>query len=69
MSFNFIIYLIYNLREFWYFERPDILNFMEENYAQFGINFRPLISGSEILPLIDSITFFEPLCTASKEFF
>jgi hypothetical protein len=42
---------------------------MEENYAQFGINFRPLISSSEIVPLIDSITFFEPLHNISKEFF
>jgi hypothetical protein len=75
VQFHYLPYLWYkypipsNLREFWYFERPDILNFMEENYAQFGINFRPLISGSEIVPLIDSITFFEPLGTVSKEFF
>jgi hypothetical protein len=75
VQFHYLPYLWYkypipnNLREFWYFERPDILNFMEENYSQFGINFRPLISGSEILPFIDSITFFEPLHNISTEFF
>ena len=75
VQFHYLPYLWYkypipnNLREFWYFDRPDILNFMEENYSQFGINFRPLISGSEIAPLINSITFFEPFNNISKEIF
>lgn len=75
IQFHYLPYLWYkypipnNLREFWYFDRPDILNFMEENYAQFGINFRPLISSSDMGSLINSITFFEPFTNISKEFF
>jgi hypothetical protein len=75
VQFHYLPYLWYkypipnNLREFWYFERPDILNFMEENYAQFNINFRPLFSGSEIVPLLDSITFLESFSNSSKQFF
>ena len=57
-----------NLREFWYSERPDILNFMEKNYSQFGINFRPLLSGSEITPIFDSTNFVDSIFTSSKEF-
>ena len=75
IQFHYLPYLWYkypipnNLREFWYFERPDILHFMEENYVQFGINFRPLISNSDIMPFINSITFFEPFNNLSKEIF
>lgn len=75
VQFHYLPYLWYkypipnNLREFWYFDRPDILNFMEENYSQFGISFRPLISGSEILPFINFITLFEPFSNISKEIF
>lgn len=75
IQFHYLPYLWYkypipnNLREFWYFDRPDILNFMEENYVQFGINFRPLISNSDIMPFINSITFFEPFNNLSKEIF
>jgi hypothetical protein len=75
VQFHYLPYLWYkypipsNLREFWYFERPDILKFMEENYAQFGINFRPSIPGSEVVSLIDSITFLESFSNTSKEFF
>ena len=57
-----------NLREFWYSERPDILNFMEKNYSQFGINFRPLLSGSEGSPILDSTTFVNSIITPSKHF-
>ena len=75
IQFHYLPYLWYkypipnNLREFWYFDRPDILNFMEENYAQFGINFRPFLSESDLDPLINSITFFEPLTNISKKIF
>ena len=57
-----------NLREFWYSERPDILNFMEKNYNQFGINFRPLLSGSEVHSMLDSTTFVDSIITTSKGF-
>ena len=57
-----------NLREFWYSERPDILNFMEKNYSQFGINFQPLLSGSEVSPILDSATFVNSIVTPSKHF-
>ena len=57
-----------NLREFWYSERPDILNFMEKNYSQFGINFRPLLSGSEVNSMLDSTTFIDSVFNTSKDF-
>jgi hypothetical protein len=57
-----------NLREFWYSERPDILNFMEKNYSQFAINFRPLLSGSEINTMVDSTAFVDAMLTPSKDF-
>ena len=59
-----------NLREFWYSERPEILNFMEKNYSQFGINFRPLLSGSEVSPILDldPTTFVDSILTTSKDF-
>ena len=75
VQFHYLPYLWYkypipiNLREFWYFDRPDILNFMEEYYAQFGINFRPLMSSSDILSYLGSVTFFDSLLKMSKEFF
>ena len=75
VQFHYLPYLWYkypipiNLREFWYFDRPDILHFMEENYAQFGINFRPLMSSSEIVSYVGSVLFFDPLLHISKEFF
>jgi hypothetical protein len=74
VQFHYLPYLWYkypipmNLREFWYFERPDILNFMEKNYSQFGINFRPFFSGSEINPMLDSTTFVDPILTTSTNF-
>lgn len=69
IQFHYLPYLWYkypipnNLREFWYFDRPDILHFMEENYAQFGINFRPLTFSSDVVPFIDTITFFDNIST------
>jgi hypothetical protein len=75
VQFHYLPYLWYkypipmNLREFWYSERPDILNFMEKNYSQFAINFRPLSSGSEINTMIDSTTFVDSILTTSKDFF
>ena len=74
VQFHYLPYLWYkypipmNLREFWYSERPDILNFMEKNYSQFGINFRPLFSSSEINPVLDSTTFVDSILTTSKDF-
>lgn len=74
VQFHYLPYLWYrypipmNLREFWYLERPDILNFMEKNYSQFGINFRPLLSGSEVTNILDSTTFVNSIITNSKDF-
>ena len=74
IQFHYLPYLWYkypipmNLREFWYSERPDILNFMEKNYSQFSINFRPLLSGSEIHSTLDSTTFVNSMLTISKNF-
>jgi hypothetical protein len=74
VQFHYLPYLWYkypipiNLREFWYSERPDILNFMEKNYSQFGINFRPLLSSSEINPGLDSTTFVDSILSTSKDF-
>ena len=75
VQFHYLPYLWYkypiptNLREFWYSERPDILNFMEKNYSQFGINFRPLISGSDLSSTLDSTAFVELITHNSKDFF
>lgn len=30
-----------NIREFWFYQRPDILKYMLDNYEQLGINFYP----------------------------
>ena len=74
VQFHYLPYLWYkypiplNLREFWYSERPDILNFMEKNYSQFGINFRPLLSDSEGHSILHSITFVDSVLTTSKNF-
>jgi len=74
VQFHYLPYLWYkypipmNLREFWYSQRPDILNFMEKNYSQFGINFRPLISSSEITPILDSTNSMDSILSSSKEF-
>ena len=74
IQFHYLPYLWYkypiptNLREFWYSERPDILNFMEKNYNQFGINFRPLLSSAEVSPILDSTTFIDSIVTPSKHF-
>jgi hypothetical protein len=74
VQFHYLPYLWYkypipmNLREFWYSDRPDILNFMEKNYNQFGINFRPLLSGSEVSPILDSTAFMDSIITTSKDF-
>ena len=75
VQFHYLPYLWYKypipqtLREFWYSERPDILNFMEKNYGQFGINFRPLLSASEISPILDSTSSIDSIILHSKEFF
>ena len=75
VQFHYLPYLWYkypipmNLREFWYSERPDILNFMEKNYGQFDINFRPLLSSSEVTPIVHSTTFVNSIFTASKDLF
>ena len=74
VQFHYLPYLWYkypipmNLREFWYSQRPDILNFMEKNYSQFGINFRPLLSSSEISPILDSTNSMDSILNSSKEF-
>jgi len=74
VQFHYLPYLWYkypipmNLREFWYSERPDILNFMEKNYSQFGIHFQPLLSHSEISPILDSTTSIDSILTTSKDF-
>ena len=74
VQFHYLPYLWYkypiptNLTEFWYSERPDILNFMEKNYNQFGINFRPLLSGSEVHPMLDSTVFMDSILNTSKDF-
>jgi hypothetical protein len=73
VQFHYLPYLWYkypipmNLREFWYSDRPDILNFMEKNYSQFGINFRPLLSGSEVHSILDSTTFVDSVLTTYKD--
>jgi hypothetical protein len=73
IQFHYLPYLWYKhpipmeLREFWYYKRPDILNFMEKNYSQFGINFRPVLSVSEINPLLDSATSMDSILTSSKD--
>ena len=75
VQFHYLPYLWYkypipiDLREFWYSERPDILNFMEKNYSQFGINFRPLLSSSEVTSMLDSTTFVDSIVTTSKDIF
>jgi hypothetical protein len=75
IQFHYLPYLWYkypiptDLREFWYSERSDILNFMEKNYDQFGINFRPLISGPDSIPILESTAFVEPIINHSKDFF
>jgi len=74
IQFHYLPYLWYkypipmNLREFWYSERPDILNFMEKNYSQFSIDFRPLLSSSEVHSTLDSTTFVNSMLTISKNF-
>lgn len=73
IQFHYLPYLWYkypipmNLREFWYFQRPDILNFMEKNYSQFGINFRPLLTSSEITPILDSTNHMNSILISYKE--
>ena len=74
IQFHYLPYLWYkypiptNLREFWYSQRPDILNFMEKNYNQFGIDFRPVLSGHEIHSILDSTTFVDSILNTSKDF-
>jgi len=65
IQFHYLPYLWYkypiptNLREFWYSERPDILNFMEKNYEQFGINFRPVAHATDLSSGLDLIALVE----------
>lgn len=74
VQFHYLPYLWYkypipmNLREFWYSERPDILNFMEKNYSQFPINFRPLLAESDINTMVGSTTFVDSIFTPFKDF-
>jgi len=75
IQFHYLPYLWYRfpipkeLREFWYSERPDILDFMEKNYHQLDVNFRPLITTPEIHSTLNSTTFMEPIINTSREFF
>ena len=75
IQFHYLPYLWYRfpipkeLREFWYSERPDILDFMEKNYHQLSVNFRPLVTTPEIHSTLDSTTFIEPIINTSREFF
>jgi hypothetical protein len=62
IQFHYLPYLWYkypipdNVRQFWYSERPDILEFMEKNYSQFGLDFRPsTVSIDEITSVVDSV--------------
>ena len=74
VQFHYLPYLWYkypipmNLCEFWYLQRPDILNFMEKNYSQFGINFRPSLVASEITPMLDSTLSMDSILTVPKDF-
>ena len=49
IQYHYLPYLWYEypipayLRNFWFSERPDILEFMEKNYSQLGVNFRPVV--------------------------
>lgn len=47
------------LRDFWFFERPEILKYMEATYSDLGINFRPdeNVPDRTILNLIQDIIF------------
>ena len=75
IQFHYLPYLWYKypipagLRDFWYSERPDILNFMEKNYSQFDINFRPLLSSSEVTSVLESTTLVDSIVTTSKDIF
>ena len=74
VQFHYLPYLWYkypipmNLRELWYSPRPHILIFMEKTYSQFGINFRPLLSSSEISPILDGTNSMDSILNSSKEF-
>lgn len=74
VQFHYLPYLWYKypiptyLREFWYSERSDILDFMEKNYNQLDINFRPLVAASEIHSTLNSTTFMESIVNTSKDF-
>lgn len=74
VQFHYLPYLWYkypipmDLREFWYSERPDILNFMEKNYSQFPINFRPLLSESGINTMVGSTMFVDSIFIPFKDF-
>ena len=74
VQFHYLPYLWYkypipmDLREFWYNDRPDILEFMETNYHQFGINFRPFLPGAEVSPTLDSTAFIDSSLTTFKHF-
>ena len=74
VQFHYLPFLWYkfpipmDLREFWYNDRPDILEFMEKNYHQFDINFRPVLSGAEVSPTLDSTAFIDSSLTTFKHF-
>ncbi len=73
IQFHYLPYLWYkypipmNLREFWYSERPDILEFMEKNYGQFDIEFRPVALGTDLTSMLDSAAFIDFIGNTSKE--
>jgi len=74
IQFHYLPYLWYkypiptNIREFWYSERPDILDFMEKNYSQFDIDFRPGISTNQILSGLNLTNLLDPIITTFNNF-
>ena len=73
MVYNFIVYHIYGipkeLREFWYSERPDILDFMERKNHQLDVNFWPLITTPKKHSILDSTTFMDPIINTLRGVF
>jgi hypothetical protein len=75
IQFHYLPYLWYrypipnNIREFWYFKRPDILEFMEKSYSQADIDFRPLLSTIETSMGSTSTNLLNSIVTNSKDFF
>jgi len=60
-----------DLREFWYFERPDIFKFMEQSYKQLGLEFRPLSvisQSSNLVTSVENIPILKDLNISSTQF-